>query len=67
MARALFATAGSQFLVPVIAFIIREPGFSLGVFAVFGLNAGFALFVGSALLFRSAGCQSSGIAQGKMA
>ena len=61
MARALFATALAQALVPVIALIIWKPQVTsveafLGVLGVFGVNAFFfALFVGSALLFRHAG------------
>jgi len=55
MARALFATALAQALVPVIALIIWKPSVTSGVLKVFGLNAFFAmLFVGSALLFRRA-------------
>jgi hypothetical protein len=69
MARALFATALAQMLVPVIALVIWKAGwqdllidpnspnppFDPGIAPVFGLNAVFAmLFVGSALLFRHA-------------
>jgi len=55
MARALFATALAQALVPVIALIIWRPSVTSDVLGVFGLNAFFAmLFVGSALLFRRA-------------
>lgn len=55
MARALFATAFTQALVPAIAFIIWRPDFSLGVVQVFALNAFFImLFVVSALLFQRA-------------
>ena len=59
MARALFATALAQALVPVIALIIWDPQVNswvaAGVLGVFGLNAFFVmLFVGSALLFRRA-------------
>jgi hypothetical protein len=57
MARALFATAIAQALVPVIAFIIWKPSFAEapGILGVFVLNAFFVmLFVGSALLFRRA-------------
>jgi hypothetical protein len=61
MARALFATALAQALVPVIALIIggkpqvtSEEAF-MGVLGVLTLNGFFVvLFVGSALLFRSA-------------
>jgi hypothetical protein len=60
MARALFATALAQALVPVIALIIWKPPVTseqelLGMLGVFGLNGLFAaLFVGSAGLFRRA-------------
>lgn len=59
MARALFATALAQVLVPVLALIIWKPSVTAwgapGVLGVFVLNAFFAmLFVGSALLFRRA-------------
>jgi hypothetical protein len=56
MSRALLATAFATVLVPAIAWVMRTPAFTNGVAAVFGLHALFAmLFVGSALLFRSAG------------
>jgi hypothetical protein len=56
MARALFAAALAQALVPVIALGIGTADFSPGIAQVFGLNAIFvALFAGSALLFRRAG------------
>jgi hypothetical protein len=60
MARALFATALAQGLVPVIALIIWKPQATsaealLGILSVLGVNAFFILlFVGSALLFRRA-------------
>jgi hypothetical protein len=55
MARALFAMAIVQSLVPVIALIIWKHDFDPGVLPVLGLNACFVtLFVGSALLFRHA-------------
>ena len=59
MARALFATALAQALVPMIALIIWNPQVNswgaAGVLGVFGLNAFFVmLFVVSALLFRRA-------------
>ena len=60
MVRALFATALTQALVPVIALIVWKPQVTskeefLGVLGVFGVNAIFVmLFVGSALLFRNA-------------
>lgn len=57
MARAAFATAVTQALVPIIAFIIWRPSFDdpPGIAGVFILNALFVgLFVVSALLFRRA-------------
>jgi hypothetical protein len=58
MARALFATALAQALVPVIALMIWNPrvtSWAPGVLRVFGLNTFFVmLFAGSALLFRYA-------------
>lgn len=58
MARALFATALAQALVPVIALIIWNPqgtSWSPGVLAVFSPNTVFVLlFAGSAFLFRRA-------------
>ena len=61
MARALFATALAQFLVPVVAVIVWRPDFSPGVVGVFGLNFFFVLmFAGSAILFRHAGSTPSG-------
>jgi hypothetical protein len=56
MAVALFATACAQFMVPLVALILRPADFSPGVVPVFGLNFVFVLlFVASALLFRQAG------------
>lgn len=61
MARALFATAVAQFLVPLIALIIWRPDFSPGVVQVLVLNFFFVLlFAGSSLLFRHAGTNSGG-------
>src|SRR6185503_16154819 len=61
MARALFATALAQFLVPVVALIRWPADFSPGVVPVFGLNFCFVLlFAGSAILFRLAGTNSGG-------
>lgn len=58
MARALFATALAQALVPVIALMIWNPrvvSWAPGVLTVFCLNTFFvALFAGSAFLFRRA-------------
>ncbi len=60
MARALFATAVAQFLVPVIALIVWQPDFSPGVVQVFVLNFFFVLlFAGSALLFQYAGSKQN--------
>ncbi len=64
MARALFATAFAQMLVPVIALIIWQPQVTswgaAGVVGVFILNAFFAtLWLGSALLFRRASATGS--------
>ncbi len=58
----LFAAAGVQMLIPVIAFIINQPDFSPGVVHVFMINATFAaIFIASGLLFR-ARAQASKIA-----
>jgi len=54
MARALFAMALAQILVPVIAMIIWRPQVTLRVVEVFGHLFFVALFVFSALLFRRA-------------
>ncbi|MDH3216094.1 MAG: hypothetical protein OEN01_07355 [Candidatus Krumholzibacteria bacterium] len=57
MARALFATALAQALVPVIALIIWKPQVAsvVPLSGMLGVNAFFVmLFVGSALLFRRA-------------
>jgi hypothetical protein len=61
MARALFATAVAQALVPVVALIAQVASWGgAGVFGVFILNAFFAmLFAGSALLFRKAAQERS--------
>jgi hypothetical protein len=60
MARALFAMALAQALVPVIALFIWKPGVPsmeafMGMVGAFGVNAFFVLlFIGSAGLFRTA-------------
>ena len=55
MARVLFAMALAQAVVPLIALIIWKPQLTSGVVRVLGVNAFFVvLFIGSALLFRSA-------------
>ncbi|MBI5060492.1 hypothetical protein HZB60_12015 [candidate division KSB1 bacterium] len=62
MARALFATALAQALVPVIALMIWRPSLedTPGIVGVFILNGFFVmLFVGSALLFRRANATDS--------
>lgn len=61
MARALFATACAQFLVPLVAMAIWRPDFGPGVVKVLLLNFGFVmLFAGSAFLFRRSGAGSEG-------
>lgn len=56
MARALFATAAAQFLVPVAAVIFWPADFSPGVAPVFALNLVFVLlFATAGILFRVAG------------
>lgn len=58
MVKTLFATALTQAFVPIIAFIIWKPDFTLGVIQVFFLNTIFVLlFTISALLFRQAGSE----------
>jgi hypothetical protein len=63
MARALFAAALAQALVPVIALIVWKPSVAsaeefLGMLSVFGVNSFFVvLFVASAMLFRRAARQ----------
>jgi hypothetical protein len=63
MARALFAMAIVQMLVPVVALAVAKPQITMeppGVVGVFALNAFFAmLFVGSALLFRRASAKGA--------
>jgi len=55
LARAAWVTAGLNFLVPVIAWVVRPGDFSPGVLPVFVLNGVFvALFAGAGLLFRRA-------------
>lgn len=55
MARALFATALAQALVPAIALTLWKPAVTSEVMEVLGVNALFVvLFVASALLFRHA-------------
>ncbi|UOQ66932.1 hypothetical protein [Hymenobacter volaticus] len=60
MARAMFATALTQFAVPFIAMAIWRPELNQGVLIVILLNIIFAgLWVASALLFRRASVASS--------
>lgn len=55
MARALYATALAQLLVPVVALAIWRPDFSPGVIQVFALNFVFVLlFTGAGILFKRA-------------
>jgi hypothetical protein len=55
MARVLFAMAVAQALVPIVALIIWKPQVTSGVAGVLTLNGFFVvLFIGSALLFRTA-------------
>ncbi len=52
MARAMFASAGAVLLVPIMAYLIWQPGMSEGVVQVFGINVFFAtLFATAGLLF----------------
>jgi hypothetical protein len=52
MARAMFAAAAAQFLVPVIALLVWPSDFNPGVLPVIGLNLLFVgMFAGSGLLF----------------
>ena len=54
MSGVLFATAATQFLVPIVAWLIWRPGFDLNVLKIFILNGVFVvLFVVSGLLFRT--------------
>jgi hypothetical protein len=65
MARVLFAMAFAQALVPLIALIIWKPQVTSGVLGVLTLNGFFVmLFVGSALLFRSAARKVAPVAAG---
>ncbi|GAA3951887.1 hypothetical protein [Hymenobacter algoricola] len=55
MAKALFATALTQFFVPFVAMLIWQPALNQGVMLVVVLNTAFAgLWVASGLLFRRA-------------
>lgn len=61
MSWALFTTALAQFLVPVIALLIRPDDFSPGVVKVFVLNFVFVLlFAASGLLFRTSAGKPTG-------
>ncbi len=64
MSNALFATAGAQFLVPLIAMLIWRPSLENppGIIGVFMLSAFFALlFAVSGLLFRKAAGRGDGV------
>ena len=61
MARAMAATAVTQFLVPVVALVIWRPAMSGALAAVFAPNLGFVLaFAVAALLFRAAATKTHG-------
>lgn len=56
LAQTMFAAAGAQFLVPVIAYLVWRPNFDANVVKIFFLNGVWVLmFVVSGLLFKSAG------------
>jgi hypothetical protein len=64
MARAMFATALTQFVVPFTAMSIWRPELNRGVLMVVVLNTIFAgLWVASALLFRRASATGYGVSQ----
>lgn len=55
MSRVLFLAAFVQFIIPIIAFIVKTPDLSPGVLQVFVLNGFWVMmFVGSGILFRQA-------------
>ncbi|MBD2715942.1 hypothetical protein KBK19_12945 [Microvirga sp. STR05] len=55
MAKAMFATALTQFAVPFVALLIKQPELTMGVLWVIVLNTIFAgLWVAAGLLFRRA-------------
>jgi hypothetical protein len=62
MARAMFAAAATQFAVPFVALLIKQPELTMGVLWVIVLNTIFAgLWVAAGLLFRRASATGSGI------
>ncbi|GAB3870942.1 hypothetical protein GCM10028824_20170 [Hymenobacter segetis] len=64
MARAMFAAALTQFLVPFVAMAIWKPEADLGLVQVLALNTVFAgLWAGSGWLFRRAGTTVPGVNQ----
>ncbi len=68
MARAAFATAAVNFLVPVVAFGFWPADFSPGVEKVFVLNGIFvAMFIVSGLLFRHAAANAAAVGEPKTA
>lgn len=63
MARAMFAAAATQFAVPFVALLIKQPELTTGVLWVIVLNTVFAgLWLLSGWLFRRAGLASAGLA-----
>ncbi|TGE07634.1 hypothetical protein [Hymenobacter fodinae] len=64
MARAMFAAAATQFAVPFVALLIKQPELTMGVLWVIVLNTIFAgLWVVAGLLFRRAGLASVGFSR----
>lgn len=62
MAKAMFATALTQFAVPFVALLIKQPELTMGVLWVIVLNTVFAgLWVASGVLFRRAGLAGAGL------
>lgn len=62
MAKAMFATALTQFAVPFVALLIKQPQLTMGVLWVIVLNTVFAgLWVAAGLLFRRAGVAGAGL------
>lgn len=62
MARAMFAAAATQFAVPFVALLIKQPELTMGVLWVIVLNSVFAgLWVASGLLFRRVGLAGVGL------
>lgn len=64
MAKAMFAAALTQFAVPFVALLIKQPELTLGVLWVIVLNTLFAgLWVAAGLLFRRAAGAGAGLGQ----